>query len=89
MKETGNSGDTEDVVLKPCPVPADLIDKLVVNFENFLEVVLTEEAGKGQASILGGEANEYVTSPSRPDGPPFKMWSFFNWMVLAALSNIK
>nr|AAM27959.1 gp130-like monocyte receptor [Mus musculus]ASY04965.1 interleukin 31 receptor A [Mus musculus] len=72
MKETGNSGNTEDVVLKPCPVPADLIDKLVVNFENFLEVVLTEEAGKGQASILGGEANEYVTSPSRPDGPPGK-----------------
>ncbi|XP_034379264.2 LOW QUALITY PROTEIN: interleukin-31 receptor subunit alpha [Arvicanthis niloticus] len=72
MKETENSGNTEDRALKPCPVPADLIDKLVVNFGNFLEIVSTEEAGKGQESTLGGEANEYVTSPSRPDGPPGK-----------------
>ncbi|XP_038959084.1 interleukin-31 receptor subunit alpha isoform X1 [Rattus norvegicus] len=72
MKETENSGNTEDQVLKPCPVPADLTDKLVVNFENFLEVVLTAEAGKGQESVLGGEANEYVTSPSRADCPPGK-----------------
>lgn len=42
----------------------------MVNFENFLEVLSTEEARKGQESILGGEANEYVTSPSRPDCPP-------------------
>lgn len=42
----------------------------MVNFENFLEVISTEEARKGQESILGGEANEYVTSPSRPDCPP-------------------
>ncbi|XP_031216248.1 interleukin-31 receptor subunit alpha isoform X2 [Mastomys coucha] len=28
MKETENSGNTEDRVLKPCPVPADLTDKL-------------------------------------------------------------
>lgn len=41
----------------------------MVNFENFLEVVCTEEAKKGQESILGGETNEYVTSPSRPDCP--------------------
>ncbi|CAH6787651.1 interleukin-31 receptor subunit alpha [Phodopus roborovskii] len=71
-KESGNSGNTEDRALKPCSVPADLIDKLVVNFENFLEVVSTEEARKGQESILGGEANEYVTSPSRPDCPQGK-----------------
>lgn len=37
----------------------------MVNFENFLEVLSAEEARKGQESILGGEANEYVTSPSR------------------------
>lgn len=42
----------------------------MVNFGNFLEVLSTEEARKGQESILGGEANEYVTSPSRPDCPP-------------------
>lgn len=42
----------------------------MVNFENFLEVLSAEEARKGQESILGGEANEYVTSPSRPDCPP-------------------
>ncbi|XP_005065594.2 LOW QUALITY PROTEIN: interleukin-31 receptor subunit alpha [Mesocricetus auratus] len=69
-KESENSGNTEDRALKPHSVPADLIDKLVVNFENFLEVISTEEARKGQESILGGEANEYVTSPSRPDCPP-------------------
>ncbi|CAO2592604.1 Interleukin-31 receptor subunit alpha [Lemmus lemmus] len=68
-KESENPGNTEDRILKPCSVPADLIDKLVVNFENFLEVLSTEEARKGQENILGGEANEYVTSPSRPDCP--------------------
>ncbi|KAL6030027.1 hypothetical protein STEG23_006795, partial [Scotinomys teguina] len=72
QKESENSGNTEDRVLKPCSVPADLVDKLMVNFENFLEVVSTEEARKGQESILGGEENEYVTSPSRPDCPPGK-----------------
>lgn len=72
MKETENSGNAGDRVLKPCPVPADLTDKLVVNFENFLEIVSTAEAGKGQESVLGGEANEYVTSPSRADCPPGK-----------------
>ncbi|KAK7824077.1 hypothetical protein U0070_019763 [Myodes glareolus] len=69
-KESDNPGNTEDRILKPCSVPPDLIDKLVVNFGNFLEVLSTEEARKGQESILGGEANEYVTSPSRPDCPP-------------------
>ncbi|XP_075832174.1 interleukin-31 receptor subunit alpha [Microtus pennsylvanicus] len=69
-KESDNPGSTEDRILKPCSIPADLIDKLVVNFENFLEVLSAEEARKGQESILGGEANEYVTSPSRPDCPP-------------------
>ncbi|KAH0502647.1 Interleukin-31 receptor subunit alpha [Microtus ochrogaster] len=69
-KESDNPGSTEDRIRKPCSIPADLIDKLVVNFENFLEVLSAEEARKGQESILGGEANEYVTSPSRPDCPP-------------------
>lgn len=55
-----------DRILKPCSAPRDLIDKLVVNFENFLEEVSTEESGKGQENILGGEENEYVTSPYRP-----------------------
>ncbi|XP_052598777.1 interleukin-31 receptor subunit alpha isoform X2 [Peromyscus californicus insignis] len=71
-KESENSGNTEGRVLKPCSVPTDLVDKLMVNFETFLEVVSTEEARKGQESILGGEENEYVTSPSRPDCPPGK-----------------
>lgn len=43
-----------------------------MSFENFLEIVSTEEAGKAQESILGGEENEYVASPSRPDSPPGK-----------------
>lgn len=86
MKETGNSGNTEDGVLKPCPDPVDLIDKLAVNFENFLEVVSTEEAGQeGQASTLGGEANEYVASPSRPDGPPWE--SFKEPSVLTEVAS--
>ncbi|ELK12196.1 Interleukin-31 receptor A [Pteropus alecto] len=55
-----------DRILKPCSAPRDLIDKLVVNFENFLEEVSTEESGKCQENILGGEKNEYVTSPYRP-----------------------
>lgn len=60
----------EDRVLKPCYAPSDLIDKLVVNFENFLEEVSTEELGKGQENILREEKNEYVTSPYRPYCPP-------------------
>ncbi|XP_077629122.1 interleukin-31 receptor subunit alpha [Crocuta crocuta] len=60
----------EDRVLKPCFAPSDLIDKLVVNFENFLEEVSTEELGKGQENILREEKNEYVTSPYRLYCPP-------------------
>ncbi|XP_012788167.2 interleukin-31 receptor subunit alpha [Sorex araneus] len=56
----------EDRILKPCPIPHDLIDKLVVNFENFLEDVSVEPPRKGQENVLGGEENEYVTSPFRP-----------------------
>nr|XP_021489294.1 interleukin-31 receptor subunit alpha [Meriones unguiculatus] len=72
LKESKTTGNTEDRALKPSLVPADLIDKLVVSFENFLEVVSTEEAGKGQESPWGGEENEYVASPSRPASPPGK-----------------
>ncbi|XP_029422925.1 interleukin-31 receptor subunit alpha [Nannospalax galili] len=71
-EEVDDSGNTDDRILKVCSVPADLIDKLVVNFENFLEVISTEEVAKGQENILGGEANEYVTSPSRPPCSPGK-----------------
>ncbi|XP_007942370.1 interleukin-31 receptor subunit alpha [Orycteropus afer afer] len=56
-----DSVNTEDRILRPF-YPSDLIDKLVVNFENFLEVS-TEEPLKHQKSIAGGEKNEYVTSP--------------------------
>lgn len=55
-----------DRVLKPYSAPSDFIDKLVVNFENFLEEVSTEELGKGQENILKEEKNEYVTSPYWP-----------------------
>ncbi|XP_055459461.1 interleukin-31 receptor subunit alpha [Psammomys obesus] len=72
LKDSKTTGNTEDRALKPSLVPADLIDKLVVSFENFLEVVSREEAGKGQESLWGGEENEYVASPSRPASPPGK-----------------
>uniref|UniRef100_G1STW9 Interleukin-31 receptor subunit alpha n=1 Tax=Oryctolagus cuniculus TaxID=9986 RepID=G1STW9_RABIT len=70
LKELDDAGNTEDRILKSCSAPSDLIDKLVVNFENFLEDVSTGEAGKGWESIWGGEKNEYVTPPSRRDCPP-------------------
>nr|XP_019598518.1 PREDICTED: interleukin-31 receptor subunit alpha [Rhinolophus sinicus] len=60
----------EDRILKLRSAPKDFIDKLVVNFENFLEDVSTEESGKSQENILAGEKNEYVTSPYRPYCPP-------------------
>lgn len=60
----------EDRILKPCSAPRDLVDKLVVNFENFLEEVPTEASGQGQASLPGGEKNEYVTAPYRLCGGP-------------------
>uniref|UniRef100_A0A452TW10 Interleukin-31 receptor subunit alpha n=1 Tax=Ursus maritimus TaxID=29073 RepID=A0A452TW10_URSMA len=47
-----------DGALKPYSAPSDFIDKLVVNFENFLEEVSTEELGKGQENILKDEKNE-------------------------------
>uniref|UniRef100_A0A8C9PQX8 Interleukin-31 receptor subunit alpha n=1 Tax=Spermophilus dauricus TaxID=99837 RepID=A0A8C9PQX8_SPEDA len=72
LKEFDDSVNTEDSILKSYCVPSDLIDKLVVNFENFLEEVFIEEAEKGQENIWGGEKNEYVTSPNRPDCPPEK-----------------
>nr|KAF6366333.1 interleukin 31 receptor A [Pipistrellus kuhlii] len=61
-KEVDDALSTEDSALKP----SDLIDKLAVNFENFQEEVSAEEEGKGQESMLGGDTNEYVTSPFRP-----------------------
>ncbi|KAG8519799.1 Interleukin-31 receptor subunit alpha, partial [Galemys pyrenaicus] len=69
LKEFDDSVNMEeDRILKPCSAPSDLIDKLVVNFENFLEEVSTERPRKGQENILG-EENEYVTSPYRPYCP--------------------
>ncbi|KAJ8778478.1 hypothetical protein J1605_013665, partial [Eschrichtius robustus] len=66
LKEFDDSVNTEeDGILKPCSAPSDLTDRLVVNFENFLEAVSTEEPEKGQENILGGEKNEYMTSPYR------------------------
>ncbi|XP_026241748.2 interleukin-31 receptor subunit alpha [Urocitellus parryii] len=76
LKEFDDSVNTEDSILKSYCVPSDLIDKLVVNFENFLEEVSIEEAKKGQENIWGGEKNEYVTSPNRPDCPPEKSSQF-------------
>lgn len=67
-----DSVSMEDRILKPCPAPSDLIDKLVVNFGSFLEEVSAEESGKGRENVLGGENNEYVTCPSRPYSPPGK-----------------
>ena len=69
LKKFDNSVNREDRILKPCSSPNGLIDKLVMNFENFLEVVSTEHPGKGWENILGGEKNEYVTSPNRPYCP--------------------
>ncbi|XP_016055288.1 PREDICTED: interleukin-31 receptor subunit alpha [Miniopterus natalensis] len=75
-KEADDPASTEDErILKPWPAPSDLIDKLVVNFENFLEEVSAEEPGKGQEQAPGGERNEYVAAPycapvQRPVEPP-------------------
>ncbi|XP_037001047.2 interleukin-31 receptor subunit alpha [Artibeus jamaicensis] len=76
QKGLDDSVTAEDRILKPCPAPSDLIDKLVVNFENFLEEVSSEESGKGRENILGGENNEYVTfphqAPTATEGAPGK-----------------
>ncbi|XP_036166016.1 interleukin-31 receptor subunit alpha [Myotis myotis] len=66
LREVDDAVSTEDRILKPGAAPSDLIDKLAVNFENFLEEVSAEEAEKGQENILGGDKNEYVISPFRP-----------------------
>ncbi|XP_023602368.1 interleukin-31 receptor subunit alpha [Myotis lucifugus] len=66
LREVDDAGSTEDRILKPWAAPSDLIDKLAVNFDNFLEEDSAEEAEKGQENILGGDKNEYVISPFRP-----------------------
>ncbi|XP_007970975.2 interleukin-31 receptor subunit alpha [Chlorocebus sabaeus] len=71
LKESDDSVNTEDRILKPCSTPSDklVIDKLVVNFGNVLQEMFTDEARTGQENNLGGEKNEYVTHPFRPDCP--------------------
>ncbi|XP_006874712.1 PREDICTED: interleukin-31 receptor subunit alpha [Chrysochloris asiatica] len=65
-----NSVNTEeDSILKPHYGHSDLIDKLVVNFGNFLEEVSIEKPLKHKKNIAGGEKNEYVTSLYTPDYP--------------------
>ncbi|XP_053446403.1 interleukin-31 receptor subunit alpha isoform X2 [Nycticebus coucang] len=72
LKEFDDSANPEeDRILKPCSASSDLIDKLVVNFENFLQDI-SIEAGKFQENILGGEDNEYMSSPHKPDYSPGK-----------------
>ncbi|XP_004623278.1 interleukin-31 receptor subunit alpha [Octodon degus] len=70
LKEIDDSVNLEQKAPKACSAPSDLIDKLVVNFGNFLEEASTEEAGRSQENILGVENNEYVTAPYRSDYPP-------------------
>ncbi|EHH26504.1 hypothetical protein EGK_16498 [Macaca mulatta] len=71
LKESDDSVNTEDRILKPCSTPSDklVIDKSVVNFGNVLQEMFTDEARTGQENNLGGEKNEYVTHPFRPDCP--------------------
>ncbi|XP_058536079.1 interleukin-31 receptor subunit alpha [Ochotona princeps] len=70
LKDDDSVYTDKDMILKSYSYPHDLIDKLVVNFGNFLEDISSEEARKGQQGISGGERNEYVTSPNRRDCPP-------------------
>uniref|UniRef100_A0A2I2YIW7 Interleukin 31 receptor A n=1 Tax=Gorilla gorilla gorilla TaxID=9595 RepID=A0A2I2YIW7_GORGO len=60
LKESDDSVNTEDRILKPCSTPSDklVIDKLVVNFGNVLQEIFTDEARMGQENNLGGEKNE-------------------------------
>ncbi|XP_004380533.1 interleukin-31 receptor subunit alpha [Trichechus manatus latirostris] len=74
-------------ILKPHYAPSDLTDKMVVNFGNFLEEVSTEEPLKYQKNIVGGEKNDYVTSPYMPSCPPVK--SFQEPLVSAKILPIK
>lgn len=71
LKESDDSVNTEDRILKPCSTPSDklVIDKSVVNFGNVLQEMFTDEARTGQENNLGGEKNEYVTHPFRADCP--------------------
>nr|XP_010586448.1 interleukin-31 receptor subunit alpha [Loxodonta africana] len=83
-----NSVNTEENgILKPCYAPSDLIDKLVVSFENFLEEVSTEEPLKHQKDIVGGEKNEYVTSLYMPSCPLVK--GFQESLISAKILPIK
>lgn len=69
LKDFDDTVNTEeDRILKPCTVSQDLIDKLVVNFENFLEEVSIEPTNDRE-NVLGGEENEYVYTPYRPYYP--------------------
>uniref|UniRef100_A0A2K6CUJ5 Interleukin-31 receptor subunit alpha n=1 Tax=Macaca nemestrina TaxID=9545 RepID=A0A2K6CUJ5_MACNE len=60
LKESDDSVNTEDRILKPCSTPSDklVIDKSVVNFGNVLQEMFTDEARTGQENNLGGEKNE-------------------------------
>ncbi|XP_005392747.1 PREDICTED: interleukin-31 receptor subunit alpha [Chinchilla lanigera] len=87
LKEFDDSVNTEDKTLKPCSAPSDLIDKLVVNFGNFLEEASIEEAGRSQENILGVEKNEYVTAPYRSNFPPGK--NFEGPLVLTEIPSRK
>ncbi|KAM6224351.1 LOW QUALITY PROTEIN: interleukin-31 receptor subunit alpha [Rhynchocyon petersi] len=59
-----------DKISKPQYDPSDFIDKLVVNFEYFVEDASIEEPLKPQKKIaVGWEKNEYVTSPNMPYCP--------------------
>nr|XP_055107629.1 interleukin-31 receptor subunit alpha isoform X2 [Symphalangus syndactylus] len=71
LKESDDSVNTGNRILKPYSTPSDklVIDKLVVNFGNVLQEIFTDEARMGQENNLGGEKNEYVTYPFRPDCP--------------------
>ncbi|XP_075399137.1 interleukin-31 receptor subunit alpha [Tenrec ecaudatus] len=65
----GNSVSTEDRILALYYDTSDLIDKLVVSSENFLEGVSTEELLKCQKNIVGEGKNEYVIALCTPDHP--------------------
>ncbi|XP_032136506.1 interleukin-31 receptor subunit alpha isoform X1 [Sapajus apella] len=71
LKESDDSVNTENRILKPCSTPSDklVIDKLVVNFGTFLQDISTDKAKTSQENNLGGEKNEYVTYLVTPDCP--------------------
>ncbi|XP_004703768.2 interleukin-31 receptor subunit alpha [Echinops telfairi] len=67
MAQFASSLSTEDRILALYYDTSDLIDKLVVSSENFLEGVSTEELLKHQKNIVGEGKNEYVISLCTPD----------------------